>query len=410
MKPNSRPKRGFEAAGAALRLAVVLVLGVSATHFAQAQTFTVLYHFKGGSDGANPSAGLLLDAAGNLYGTTTVGGSSNDGTVFEVDASGTETVLYSFNGTDGVSPYGGVVMDLKGNLYGTTENGGIGCNYEGCGIVFELTPKEGGGWNETVVHGFTADPDGADPMGGLILDAMGNLYGTTFTGGSTGIDGTVFEVSNTGEETVLHSFMGSPSDGGFPTLAGVVMDTKGNLYGNTFEGGASPYDGGVVYKLSNSGQLTVLHSFPVSEEDGEEPMGTPVMDKHGNLYGTTSTGGPNYGIVWKVSQKGKEKVLHSFAGGPSDGAFPYAGVIRDAKGSLYGVTTLGGTGTVCGQYACGTVYELSKNGTLTLLHSFVGADGNYPVGGLIMDAKGNLYGTTEYGGNYGYGTVWKLTP
>jgi uncharacterized repeat protein (TIGR03803 family) len=157
---------------------------------------------------------LLLDAAGNLYGTTTVGGSSNDGTVFEVDAGGTETVLYSFNGTDGVSPYGGVVMDAKGNLYGTTENGGIGCNYEGCGIVFELTPKVGGGgWNETVVHGFTADPDGADPMGGLILDAMGNLYGTTFTGGSTGIDGTVFKLSNTGEETVLHSFMGSPSGG-----------------------------------------------------------------------------------------------------------------------------------------------------------------------------------------------------
>jgi len=244
----------------------------------------------------------------------------------------------------------------------------------------------------------------------LILDAMGNLYGTTFTGGSTGIDGTVFKLSNTGEETVLHSFMGSPSDGGFPTLAGVVMDTKGNLYGNTFEGGASPYDGGVVYKLSESGQLTVLHSFPVGEKDGEEPMGTPIMDKQGNLYGTTSTGGPNYGIVWKVSQKGKEKVLHSFAGGPSDGAFPYAGVIRDAKGNLYGVTTLGGTGTVCGQYACGTVYELSKKGTLTLLHSFTGADGNYPVGGLIMDAKGNLYGTTEYGGNYGYGTVWKLTP
>jgi len=135
------------------------------------------------------------------------------------------------------------------------------------------------------------------------------------------------------------------------------------------------------------------------------------MDKQGNLYGTTYRGGsPGYGNVWKLSKKGKVTVLHSFVGGTSDGLWPEAGVIMDAKGNLYGVTTAGGSGTACGKYACGTVYELSKNGTLTLLHSFTGADGDYPIGGLILDANGNLYGTTVYGGRDGYGTVFKLTP
>ena len=402
---------GFGAACAALTLVVVLMLGLVATQSAQAQTFTVLYNFTGSPDGAYPYAGLLLDMAGNLYGTTTVGGSSNQGTVFKVDTSGTETVLHSFSGADGISPYAGVIMDAKGNLYGTTQNGGTGCSGTGCGTVFELMPKAGGDWTETVLHKFTFNPDGGDPTAVLVQDANGNLYSTTEVGGTgTNIGGTVFKVSKAGKETVLHSFEGGSQDGAFPYLAGVIRDTKGNLYGDTFKGGASPYDGGVVYKLGKSGALTVLHSFPVSEWDGELPMGTPVMDKQGNLYGTTSTGGPNYGIVWKVSQKRKETVLHRFAGGPSDGAFPYAGVILDAQGNLYGVTTLGGTGTVCGQYACGTVYKLSKNGTLTLLHSFTGADGNYPVGGLIMDAKGNLYGTTVYGGSGGYGTVFKVIP
>lgn len=391
-----------------LGLAVALMLATSAIPSAQAQTFTVLYNFTGSSDGATPYAGLFRDTAGNLYGTTTVGGSSNQGTVFVVDTSGTETVLHSFSGADGISPYAGVIMDAKGNLYGTTQNGGTGCSGTGCGTVFELTPKAGG-WTETVLHKFTGDPDGDYPFG-LIQDAKGNLYGATEVGGTTGIAGTVFKVSKAGKELVLHNFQGGSSDGEFPYLAGVVMDTKGNLYGDTFEGGASPYNGGVVYKLGKSGALTVLHSFPVSEEDGEEPMGTPVVDKQGNLYGTTSTGGPDYGIVWKVSKKGKETVLHHFAGGPSDGAFPYSGVILDAKGNLYGVTTAGGSGTACGQYACGTVYKLAKNGTLTLLHSFTGSDGDYPIGGLILDANGNLYGTTVYGGSGGYGTVWKLTP
>jgi uncharacterized repeat protein (TIGR03803 family) len=216
-------------------------------------------------------------------------------------------------------------------------------------------------------------------------------------------------VSKFGKETALHSFAGYPSDGGLPYLAGVIMDAKGNLYGDTMEGGG--FNQGVVYKLGKSGTLTVLYSFR-GGADGSLAMGTPVMDEQRNLYGTTYRGGSSgYGIVWKVSRKGKETVLHSFAGGTTDGASPQAGVIRDAEGNLYGVTTAGGSGTACGKSGCGTVYKLSKNGTLTLLHSFAGSDGQYPVGSLIMDANGNLYGTAAYGGSSGYyGTVWKLTP
>jgi uncharacterized repeat protein (TIGR03803 family) len=398
------------AAGTALALAVALGSGMVASQAARAQTFTVLYNFTGSADGANPYAGLLLDTAGNLYGTTTVGGSSNQGTVFEVDTNGTETVLHSFSGADGISPYAGVIMDAKGNLYGTTQNGGTGCSGTGCGTVFELTPKAGG-WTETVLYKFTGSKtDGADPSGTLIQDLKGTLYGTTQIGGTTGVFGTVFRVSKAGTETLLHSFAGSPSDGAFPYLAGVLMDTKGNLYGDTFEGGDTQSGGGAAYKLSKGGKLTVRHSFG-SFPDGFEAMGTLVMDKLGNLYGTTYRGGSSgYGSVWKVSKKGKETVLHSFAGGASDGAWPEAGVILDAAGNLYGVTTAGGSGTACGKYACGTVFELNTKGVLTVLHSFTGADGDYPIGGLILDSKGNLYGTAVYGGSGGAGTVWKLTP
>jgi len=386
-------------------LVVVLMLATSAIVPAQAQTFTVLYNFKGSPDGANPYAGLLQDTAGNLYGTTTVGGSSNDGTVFKVDTSGTETVLHAFSGADGISPYAGVIMDAKGNLYGTSANGGTGCSGTGCGTVFELTSKAGGRWTETVLHKFTADPDGAYPFG-LIQDAKGNLYGATEVGGTTGVFGTVFKVSKAGKETVLHSFAGGPSDGAFPYLAGVIMDTKGNLYGDTFEGGDSPYNGGVVYKLGKSGALTVLHSFG-DGEDGLLAIGTPAMDKQGNLYGATYRGGSSgYGTVWKVSKKGKETVLYNFCSlsNCDDGEYPYAGVILDAQGNLYGVTTEGGVSND------GVVYELNTKGVLTVLHSFAGSDGEFPTGGLILDAQGNLYGTAVYGGSDGSGTVWKLTP
>jgi uncharacterized repeat protein (TIGR03803 family) len=337
-------KMRLGAASAALTLAVVLVSGIVSASSAQAQTFTDLYNFTGNPDGAYPYAGLIRDTAGNLYGTTLEGGSSNSGTVFKLDASGTETVLHNFAGgpSDGAYPYAAVVMDTKGNLYGTT---------------YECGPSN---------------------------------------------DGTVYKLSSTRKETVLHNFAGAPSDGANPFLSNLFMDTKGNLYGVTEEGGSSSE--GVVYKLSKSGTLTVLHSFAGTSSDGCYPLGTPAIDTDGNLYGTTEAcGASEAGIVWKVSKKKTETVLHNFAGGLLDGEYPFAGVIMDAKGNLYGVTEMGGASSF------GTVYELSKKGGLTLLHSFTGSDGEYPIGGVIRDAKDNLYGTTLDGGTGGYGTVWTST-
>jgi uncharacterized repeat protein (TIGR03803 family) len=249
----------------------------------------------------------------------------------------------------------------------------------------------------------------------LIRDAKGNLYGTTSGGGGTGCHsshgcGTVFKLHPTGKETVLHRFAGP--DGANP-FSGVIMDTTCNLYGVTAGGGdlncGGGYGCGVVYKLSKSGKFTVLHSFAGGATDGCSPFGTPAMDSNGNLYGTAWECGPlGVGIVWKLSNTGTETVLHNFSYGPSDGAYPGSGVLLDASGNLYGNTWEGGASGV------GTVYKLDTSGTLTLLHSFAGPEGSSPVGGLIQDAQGNFYGTAEYGGsgvcNGGCGTVWKLTP
>jgi len=407
---NSAQKRGWtsriwrRAASGAIALAVVFVLGVVATQSAQAQTFTVLYNFTGGTDGGYPYAGLVRDAAGNLYGTTGSGGSSGFGVVFKLNKKGTETVLHSFVGglSDGQYPYGTLAMDAEGNVYGTAAGGGgTGCGGFGCGVVFEVNMSG----TETVLHSFTGGTtDGCYPHGSLIIDAEGNLYGTTDECGTSNL-GTVFMVSSSGAETVLHSFAGGSSDGNYPFYAGLLMDTEGNLYGSTYYGGAS--NEGVVYKLTESGTLTVLHSFAGDTKDGCYPYGTPAMDKNGNLYGTTEhCGASGYGIVWKVSHKGKETVLHSFKGGSSDGAYSTAGVIVDAKGNLYGDTEAGGASDL------GTVYELKKmkkKDTITLLHSFAGSDGQYPAGNLLWGAKGDLFGTASAGGSNGVGTVWQIT-
>jgi uncharacterized repeat protein (TIGR03803 family) len=212
----------------------------------------------------------------------------------------------------------------------------------------------------------------------------------------------VFKLSKSRKETVLHSFTGGSSDGAYPYFTGLFMDPKGNLYGVTYDGGASSK--GVVYKLRKSGAFTLLHSFAGGKTDGCYATGAPAMDTTGNLYGTThACGSSNLGIVWKLSEKGAETVLHNF--GPSDAEYPFAGVIMDANGNLYGETSFGGP------YGAGTVFELNQMGTLTLLHSFLSSsDGAVPEGGLIRDVQGNFYGTAFYGGSDGYGTVWKLTP
>jgi uncharacterized repeat protein (TIGR03803 family) len=405
---------------------------------------TVLYSFTGGSDGGGLPSGVIPDAAGNLYGTTSAGGLSNAGVVYELDTSGQETVLYSFTGgADGSGPLAGVIRDAAGNLYGTTLYGGTGPGYSGIGVVFKVDSSNretvvysfpggadgsgpsagvirdaagdlygisgaGGTSNagvlykleasgrETVLYSFPGGSSGSNPAGGLIRDAAGNLYGTTLYGGTADY-GVVYELDTAGQETVLHSF--SELDGALP-LAGVIRDSAGNLYGTTFSGG--PADAGVVFKLDTAGNETVLYGF-TGKADGNHPVAGLVRDSAGNLYGTTNTGGAaNAGVVYKLEANGQEKVLYSFTGG-ADGGHPDAGVIRDAAGNLYGTTYYGGTG-----YGYGVVYKLDTQGQETVLYSFMGgADGRYPQAGVTRDAAGNLYGTTVQGGA-GFGVVFKL--
>jgi uncharacterized repeat protein (TIGR03803 family) len=344
-------------------------LGVVAMPSAKAQSLSVLYSFTGVPDGEGPLAALIMDKAGNLYGTTFVGGTfafncvsfeffpAGCGTVFKLDSSGSEIVLHSFANSpgDGAIPTAALIMDKAGNLYGTTGHGGASGNcFGGCGTVFKLDTSG----NETVLHSFTAG-DGAFPLAGLIMDKGGNLYGTTESGGASG-DGTVFKLDSSGKLTVLYSFTGTP-DGATPQ-ASLIMDKAGNLYGTTANGGAGTCSNGVVnlgcgtvFKLDTSGNETVLHSFMSSPGDGANPVACLIMDKKGNLYGTTNVGGASgVGTVFKLDPSGNETVLHSFTGG--DGANPQAGLIMDKAGNLYGTTVFGGVPNCAA--TCGTVFKL----------------------------------------------------
>jgi len=390
------------AARATLALVAEFALAVFAMQSAQAQTFTALHDFTGKPDGAEPLAGLARDAAGNLYGTTVSGGASSYGTVFKVDTSGTETVLYAFTGSpDGGRPYAGLTRDTAGNLYGTTEVGGA----YGLGTVFKVDSTG----TESVLYSFTGSPDGAYPDAPLVRDAAGNLYGTTVSGGPSN-SGAVFKVDTSGTENVLYSFDGS--DGASP-VAGLTFDKTGNLYGTTFSGG--PYGHGNVFKLTPSSggwKESVLYTFTGGVNGGYPDAGV-IVDKSGNVYGTTQGGGAyDGGTVFKLKPSTKGawniSVLYGFTGN-NDGGAPEAGVIFDRSGNLYG-TTFGG-----GYYEDGTVFKLkpTKKGQWKefVLYDFTGGtDGASPYAGVIRDSKGNLYGTTAVGGSNGYGTVWKLTP
>jgi uncharacterized repeat protein (TIGR03803 family) len=412
----------LRAVGIALALAIVLVPAVIGTRSAEAQTYSVLYYFTGSPDGDAPFAGLTPDAAGNFYGTTYSGGNNGCeggcGIIFKLDETGNETVLYTFWGRHGKSPAAGLVRDAAGNLYGTTQNGGsTGCaDHIGCGVVFKL--DETG--KETVLYTFTGGSDGAYPEAGLILDAAGNFYGTTMGGGREGCTfgcGTVFKLDKTGKETVLYSFKGG-SDGEYPE-AGLILDAAGNFYGTTTGGGreregCTYYGCGTVFKLDKTGKETVLHRFG-SKKDGANPQAGLVRDAAGNLYGTTFWGGSGTGTVFKVAKSGEETVLYSFKGGEGDGANPEAGLILDASGNLYG-TTYGGGSSNCSPYACGAVFMLDSAGKESVLHFFDGSDGQWPQASLLRDAAGNLYGTTLEGGAsgsgcvYGCGVVFEITP
>ena len=381
------------ATSVAVALQILLVTALVVNPLVQAQTFTVLYSFAGGADGAHPYSGLIRDGAGNLYGTTSQGGDLGDwGTVFKLDTTGKDTVLYSFTGgADGAIPYASLIRDAKGNLYGTTSRGGFG----DWGTVFKLTLNTTGKYE--VLHSFNG-ADGANPSAGLIRDAAGNLYGTARFGGGAYDVGTVFKLDATGTETVLHRFNGA--DGAYP-YAGLIRDAKGNLYGTTPQGGNGS---GTVFRLMNrTGKYEVLYRF-TSGGGGAFPFAPLIRDAAGNLYGVTQYGGASdLGTVFELDSTGKEIVLHSFTG--PDGVYPIAGVIRDAAGNLYGTTRFGGT------YDCGTLFKLDAIGTYEVLHTFTcGADGGRPIAGLIRDEAGNLYGTTPDGGAFENGTVFKFTP
>lgn len=339
-------------------------------------------------------------------------------------------VLYKFcsqqNCTDGLWPYAGLLPDNQGNLYGTTGAGGTSpCRLYGCGTVFKLAPDR----TETVLHAFTANLDGSGPYGGVIADAQGNLYGTTATGGSSGCGGisygcgTVFKVTPQGTESVLYAFGGN-GDGAYP-LAGLVSDQAGNLYGTTSDGGGGTqcivqFGGcGTVFRVSAKGKEKILYAF-TGGSDGANPQASLVIDAAGNLFGTAAYGGnisacnqglsPGCGTVFEVAADGTEKTLYTFGGG-NDGWGPVANLIEDKSGNLYGTTQAGGSTTACNGVGCGIVFRIAPDGTETVLYDFTGGnDGAHPSAGVIADAKGNLYGTTQSGGADNEGTVFKLTP
>jgi uncharacterized repeat protein (TIGR03803 family) len=383
---------------------------------------TILHNFTGGRDGANPMAGLTLNAAGGLYGTTIAGGANGLGTVFQLVRSGDTWELhslYAFNGLnnprDGFSAYAGVVIGPDGLLYGTTHSGGDGngcMQWYGCGTVFHIAPgRTARAWDEGILHRF-GDADGSNPdHGDLAFDHAGHVYGTTRNGGAYQ-QGAVYELtSNRGiwTETVLHSFSGSP-DGASP-LSGIVFDREGNLYGTTEDGGANGW--GTVYRLMPSGsewREDVLNSFG-NGTDGFTPTAGLILDASGNLYGATQDGGTGGGgTVFELSPLADDSwtfITLTNLLGPSSGG-PNSNLIMDNAGNLYGTTSGDGS------QLWGSVFKLTWSDgawSYTSLHDFSGGiDGGTPYSSLAFDANGNLYGTAYSGGAYGYGVVFEITP
>jgi len=430
---------------------VVLAVGAAG---GQNSSYNVIHSFSGvDGDGSFPVSDLVSDAAHNLYGTASAGGNYNGnctypegcGTVFELSPTSgggwTRTVIYKFNGDpDGSYPLAGLILDGAGNLYGTTSAGGVGAT----GTVFELSPAAGGGWTETVLYSFLDGADGGNPASKLVMDPSGNLYGTTSVGGAYGEGGTVFELTPTGggnwTEQVLYSF-DFYGTGGYDPLAGLVRDAAGNLYGTAFLGAneSKPcldgqYQGcGVVFELSpnSSGGWSYNVILTFDAFNGGLPRSNLIMDSAGNLYGATSSGGNvkfygygGFGVVFELSPNSSggwtETVLHVFGADATvgstflDGVRPYSDVAMDSAGNLYGTTLYGGTGY-------GDVYKLSPATTgawkIKVLFSFSNIIENgsrlglYPEGGVLVDAAGNVYGTTLEGGaiNGDGGVVFKIT-
>ena len=404
----------------------------------------VLHTFQG-TDGNGPRSTLIRDAAGNLYGTTELGGSADSGTVFELaknaDGSWTENILYNFHGgNDGFAPWSGLTFDAAGNLYGTTLEGGGSANcFEGCGTVFKLT-KGSAGWTESILYAFQGGNDAARPGNPLIFDAQGNLYGTTFYGGPTNCNtgcGFMYELTPTASgpwtETLLHMF-GVGSDGENPS-GPLVMDKSGNFFGTTSAGGTG--NAGTVFELSPASaggwSYNLIFNFDHTRgaTTGEFPQGGLIADAQGNLYGTTICGGSGvlqpgwtpcesfgYGNVFELSTSAAggwtQKVLFTFFG-VKNASFPTNPLLLDAAGNIYGTTAFGGNAQGVADWTEGTAFKLTpnSNGTYSqvVLRKFIWWNGGFtPFAGMVLDEQGNLYGTTYYGGSAGFGVVFEITP
>jgi uncharacterized repeat protein (TIGR03803 family) len=400
-KPMAKLSNVVSGALATMALLTFAVSLAAAQPSAQAagRTEQALYSFTGPSgDGLFPTTSLTQDSAGNLYGTTSQGGGPGCpplgcGTAFKLSPSGKETILYSFGSTlaSGIGP-NGLVIDGAGNLYGTTFNGGN--NLLPGGVIFEIASSG----TETTLYTFDPENyDGGNPSSTLLLDSSGNLYGTTQNWGES-VYGTIFKLDANGNYSSLYSFNGEP-DGAYPYRSRLVMDSSGNLYGLTYEGGL--YNHGALFELNTAGVETILYNF-TGGSDGGNPLGDLVIDSAGNFYGVTSVGGTNgNGVIFEVSSAGEESTLYAFGRGLE--GQPQSGVLMDAAGNLYGTTTFGGSDNR------GSVYRLTSAGKLNLLYSFSGGnDGGRPYGGLLRDANGDLFGTTIDGGATGAGAIFAI--
>ncbi len=392
---------------------IAFALALLLTQFASAQTFQVLHNFTGGLDGSTPPYTLAQDAAGYFFGTANMGGRNGTGVVFRFEQMNGNWVLlpiYNFSDQDG-QPGWGVTLAPDGTIYTV---GSYASVLGGpCGTAIYLRPSpipprtSDISWNETALRTYVKGQEGC-PTGNLLLDSAGNLYGVTQDGGAHGW-GSVFELTRNGSawtETILYAFQGQ-ADGGAP-YSGLIMDSAGNLYGTASAAGANRQ--GVVFELKHSGGSwteQVLYTFQ-GGNDGGQPVAGLIFDNAGNLYGATASWGTGGGgTVFKLAPSGGSwtySVLTSFTG--SDG--PVASVTMDAAGNIYGTTFMDDS------FGYGSVFKLTRSGngwTYTDLHDFTGGtDGGYPGGGVVLDSRGNLYGTAVTGGASGLGVLYQITP
>jgi uncharacterized repeat protein (TIGR03803 family) len=425
MRLHHDGRRTIRGRGGVILTAVsVLLLGVVllSTTSLRAQTYTVIHNFTGGQDGGSPSTGLTIDSAGRIYGTTLTGGADSFGTVFTLSSTRSGwsmDTLHSFtNGNDGAGPMARLVVGPDGSLYGSTSAGGGGScllvnNYHGCGTIFRLSPPRGPGagfnWVSTTLFRFSGS-NGSYPQGDLLFDSAGDIYGTAINGGSYGW-GAIYKLSPTQggwTQSILYQPRNN-GDGQFP-MGGLVADNAGDLYG-VFDGGG-PHGYGAIYKLTRSGsgwEESTVHGFSFQGHDGAVPQSGLIKDSAGNLYGATVHAPGAGGTAFELTSSGGSwdyNFLYAFTGGINFG--PYDKLVMDAEGNLYGTTMADGA------HGFGSVFKLTRTSggwTYHSLHDFTGgSDGGFPECVLTFDGSGNIYGTASWGGSYHNGVVFRITP